>query len=379
VSVPLPVWTPALVPVDLDGLAGRLRLLRAGIAHYDSDLHHHHPLLREQLYALDRSRNPLLEDHELQGLIVDSAGRDVARLVVRARPGGVACFSHFENSLGEAEARLLIAGARDWARQRGCTSLIGPVGIRPEDPAGVQTDGFVHPPTAGTPHNPPAYGPQLEATGLRPRWRLPAWRWELAGLDPVELAERTTRLKRKLGITTRIAQLSQAHDEIALWAGVLARSGGEPWRGEHPVEALGAALASQLPRHALPGMVVFAERQGVPCGVIVTIPDVNQIVPRSGLWGPLAWIRLIRQRQSLRQGRVRYLAACDSPGDDSISRLLLWEAALRGREHGLDWVELSCGSEQDHLLVRLARELGARRTRAFAIYGSDLDDIEERH
>jgi hypothetical protein len=367
------------VPVDLDRLAGRLRLLRAGVAHYASDIYHHHPLLREQLYALDRSRNPLLDDHELQGLVVDSAGRDVARLVVRARPGGVASFSHFENSLGEAETRLLIAGARDWARQRGCSSLIGPVGIRPEDPAGVQTAGFVHPPTAGTPHNPPTYGPQLEAAGLRPRWRLPAWRWELAQLNSDELTARVDRLKTKLGITTRTARLSQAHQEVALWAGVLARGGGEPWRGDHSDEALGAALASQLPRHALPGMVVFAERGGVPCGVIVTIPDVNRIVPRSGLWGPLAWIRLIRQRQALRQGRVRYLAACDPPGDDSISRLLLLEAALRAREHGLDWVELSCGSEQDHLLVRLARELGARRTRAFAIYGSDLDGIEDCH
>ena len=366
--------TPVVASLPLATAWQRLRLLRAGLDRYAGDQNFVMPLLREQLYALDPKRNALLQGMQLRGFLAQVAGRPVARVVVRVGPDGLATFSHFENAGDAAVAVALFAEAARWATEAGARRLQGPVGIGAQDAAGVLTHGFVHAPTTGTPYNPPDYGDQLARAGFSPRWRLPGWRWDLPRSSLGAMAARLERLQAQHGVTLRPARLDRIHDELGHWFDVLGGCCREPWRPRVPESVRCEALACELSRHALPGMVLFAEHAGVPCGVVVTVPDVNRIVPRGGLMGPLAWARLLRQRAALPQGRVRFLIVRDDQAHLPIPTILLLGTAIRAIPRGISRLELSCGPEEDHALMRAAREIGARRAREFSIFSRSLED-----
>jgi len=105
------------------------------------------------------------------------AGRISAHVAAKGEEAG--WFGFYDVVDDPAVAAALIAAARDWLRERGCTTMTGPASFTADEELGILVEGFEIAGTTGRPWHPPWYAAHLESAGLQPgdehrTWRLPA-------------------------------------------------------------------------------------------------------------------------------------------------------------------------------------------------------------
>src|SRR5690606_15771164 len=76
----------------------------------------------------------------------------------------------------------LVAAARTWLSEQGCSSMAGPVSFTPAEEEGVLVDGFDVPGVTGRPWHPPHLARLLEEVGFERRSELSTWRLPAADL-----------------------------------------------------------------------------------------------------------------------------------------------------------------------------------------------------
>ena len=78
----------------------------------------------------------------------------------------VGCFGLFECIDNREVAAALFEAAGDWLRARGRSEIMGPIDYSTNYVCALLIDGFQHPPTILTSHNPPYYAELIEACGF---------------------------------------------------------------------------------------------------------------------------------------------------------------------------------------------------------------------
>ena len=128
-------------------------------------IHRHHPRWVPPVYAEEwkyfnpgKNRAFAFSDTVLAMAIRD--GRAVGRTMGiinrrynEARGETNARFAFLECGDDEEAARLLLNRMERWAKAKGMSRVIGPMGFSDQDPQGFLTDGFEHEPTIGTTYN----------------------------------------------------------------------------------------------------------------------------------------------------------------------------------------------------------------------------------
>jgi hypothetical protein len=137
-----------------------------------------HPVLAWERYRVDRHRNPYLDQAEVQLLLARRAGRPAGRLAAHVPPGGGTegrfGFWACADDLGVATA--LVARARTWLAEQGCTTMVGPWSFEPDDEPGALVAGFGSAGTTGRPWRPPFEAELLERLGGTVRSEARTWR-----------------------------------------------------------------------------------------------------------------------------------------------------------------------------------------------------------
>ncbi len=130
------------------------------------------PLIFEEVDTLLPSRNPAFDFCEAQSFMAIRDGKPVGRITAIIN-------RNINERTGKREARFgwvdfidddevvdaLFAAAVDWARRRGMTSMIGPMGFTDMDHEGMLIDGFDRMGTMATIYNYPYYPRQMERMG----------------------------------------------------------------------------------------------------------------------------------------------------------------------------------------------------------------------
>ncbi len=147
-------------------------------------LHHDNPLWAPPVVAyerwrLDPRRNPFFEDGDGVYLLARRVGKPAGRMSAHiVAAGGEGWFGFYDVVDDGAVVEALVADAKAWLMERGCTSMTGPASFTLADEAGVQVAGHDLAGVTGRPWHPAWYAARLEAAGFekaedRPTWRLP--------------------------------------------------------------------------------------------------------------------------------------------------------------------------------------------------------------
>ena len=120
------------------------------------------PLLLERKAFLNRAKHPFFE-HGDAALFVAWRGRKiVGRIMASDDPNynavhqsNVGCFGLFESVDDSEVANALFRAAKDWLRAKGRDEIMGPIDYSTNYVCGLLIEGFQHPPTLLTSHNPP--------------------------------------------------------------------------------------------------------------------------------------------------------------------------------------------------------------------------------
>ncbi len=149
------------------------KYVKFGIDHYKGNDCFVPPLIFDEVDTLTPDKNPAFEFCEAQSFMAYRDGKPVGRItaiinhVANERTGNKDLRFGFVDFIDDNEVvDALFKAAGDWGRQRGMTSIIGPMGFSDMDHEGMLTDGFDELGTMATIYNHPYYPHQMERMGF---------------------------------------------------------------------------------------------------------------------------------------------------------------------------------------------------------------------
>lgn len=329
------------------------------------------PLRLRERQRFDARKNPTLGDKPFALFNARRGGELVGRVGAFRRGNGQGTeggFGFFESVEDQAVASALLASVRAWLAERGARTLIGPMSFSTNEECGVLVDGFGAPPTLLNVHNPPYYDELLRGTGLVKARDL--FQYEKQGLDLPERYRRSAlRLMERLGIRVRTSSRATLGEDAKLIGRLFNDIWSENW-GFEPLSELEIAQRAKDLRLILdPAFVGIAERDGVPVGLGVVLPDLNVVHRRhpSGALFPNL-IDIVLSKRRLTRVRVPLLGVTRElrgRGVEAAILTLLWEHVL---ERGIQWAEAGWVLEDNLPMQNVLERLGFRRYKTIRLY-----------
>jgi len=337
--------------------------------------------LRVSVYdALDRQKNPFYRDAERELFLAVRDGRVLGRIAAienrahnRFHGDRVGFFGFFECVNDQAVANALFHAAARWLAARGLDAMRGPMNPSTNYECGLLVDGFEHRPTFMTAWNPPYYDTLCRAAGLEKAkdllgfwfsgeengYRLPAFVEKLA-----------SRALQKGRITFRDLDPSRFDDEVeALWT--IYNDGWETNWGFVPLgrDEFGH-MAKDMKQLLDPRFAFMAHVDGRPAGFMLALPDYNEVLVknRSGRLLPLGALRMLWGKTRIRDMRVMALGVAKEFRSRSILAVFTHEIMRRGKLIGKNGAEASWLLEDNQLIVKPMRDMGAREWRRWRVY-----------
>jgi len=172
------------------------------------DIHRNHPrwvppLFSDERKYFDPEKNRAFSFSDAMLALARREGRPAGRIMGivnrrynQARGETNARFAFLECGDDEEAARALLGYAERWARAKGMTRIIGPMGFADQDPQGYLIEGFEHEPSIGTYHNFENINGFLERAGYGKDMDYVVYRVDLTGGVPEfykKIAERARR------------------------------------------------------------------------------------------------------------------------------------------------------------------------------------------
>src|SRR5438128_5262556 len=191
------------------------------------------PLIIERRSFLDRNKHPFYQHGDAALFLAKRNGEIVGRIMASDDPNyntlhqsNVGCFGLFESIDDVDVAAALFDSAADWLRRRGRSEVMGPIDYSTNYVCGLLIDGFQHPPTVLTAHNPPYYARLTEACGFEKVKDWYAW-WLDPDNAPVSRLHRLVDARtRKTSVKIRPIDLRRLTDESQRLAAVF----NEAWK-----------------------------------------------------------------------------------------------------------------------------------------------------
>jgi GNAT superfamily N-acetyltransferase len=275
-------------------------------------------------------------------------------------------------------ARALLDRASAWLRARGRTQIMGPVDYSTNYPCGLLVDGFDTPPAVMMNHQPAYYERLLKRYGLEKTKDIYAWWFGREHNMDAAWSERVTKLAGRYNVKVRPLDMNNFDAEIARCKQIYHQSLEQNWGFVKMSDAEFDHLARDLKRLAEPELVQFAEVDGKPVGVSITLPNINEAIQplggrlmNGGL--PIGLIRLACRLKKIRTGRLAVLGVVPGYRKRGVAESLIWQTLRAGLDkfdyHG---AELSWTLEDNTLVNRMIERVGGKKYKTYRIFSKSL-------
>mgnify|MGYP000393784222 CR=1 FL=1 len=273
-------------------------------------------------------------------------------------------------------ARALYEKAKEVIRAEGLSEIRGPYSPTVNDECGLLVEGFESIPFVSMPFNPAYYEKIYLQLGLTKARDLYAYYLSSAGGTPEKVLRVLDRVKKKSGITLRSIEMKRLDEELKviqeLYNDTLKRN----W-GFVPIsyEDLQYA-ADDLKQVVDPEMVMVAEKDGVPIGFCMFIPNVNEFMWKAKKHKntlarilKFAWLMKTSKPKEI---RLAVLGMKPEYQNTGIAALFYSESFVRGQHK---WVggELSWIEESNEPMMKSIGIFGAKRYKNYRIFEQALD------
>ena len=339
------------------------------------------PMLFDVRKQTDPARGDFFKHSQAEFFLARRDGEVVGRIAamhnrrhLEAHADGAGFFGFFDCENNAETARALLETAEAWLRARGLTVARGPANLSIQDEAGVLLDGFEHAPMAGMAYTAPYYRGLLEGAGYEKAKDLHVCRIDWAHWN-AEQFQRISVIVDRLapGVTVRELNMKDLPGEAGRLAEVFAEAWRENWGAQPISQAEFLKYAEQYRLFIDPRAVLFAEKDGETLGIMVAIPDMNEIIQRiDGRMFPFGWWHLLTGRKKLKGIRLFLL------GVKTKARLLGLPALFMRNMHALlkqsayETLEFSWILEDNHEALTMMSRIGGRRVQTLRLYDKTL-------
>lgn len=290
-------------------------------------------------------------------------------------------FGFFDCVDSPAVASALIGAAKDWLRGQGRSEMLGPASPSETYDYGLLVEGFDRPHRFLSAHQPSYYAPLLEQAGLEKAKDLLSLTMDMHEPDTVELLERffeftdTAHDHLPGEIIVRAPDIKSFDAEVRTICGVFNEALGRLWSHCPISEQEFGHIAWSLRHIATPDALLIAEHHDEPVGVVMTVPDINEVIRHLKL--RVSWLEpleLLCRAKLWRPKCVRTLVLGVKPGHERS----LVVPAIVGRlgrslmQRGVRYVDAHLVLEDNSSIMTPLLRYGFKPSRRYRIYRSAL-------
>ncbi|HLG13515.1 MAG TPA: N-acetyltransferase [Blastocatellia bacterium] len=358
---------------------------------YKGNPHWVPPLRIAQKDLLNTKRHPFYKTSNTEMFLAEREGRVVGRVMAilnrahnefhQERAG---FFGFFEVENDPEAATLLLDSARDWLRSRGAEVMRGPMNPSTNYECGLLIDAFDRSPVVMMTYNPPYYVDLIEGYGLRKAMDLYAYD---TGFDYFVQSDKlkrvAQRLREKDRIRVRPVKLKEFKREAEIVRAIYNEAWGKNW-GFVPVSPEEFDhLAKDLKQLVDPEIAFIAEQeeegssQARPIGFFLAVPDINRALKRiNGRLLPFGLLKLLWYSRKIGFLRVVIMGTVADKQNLGAAAVFYDEIYRRAPAAGYLNGEIGWILENNALMLRAADLLGARRSKTYRIYETELIEKE---
>jgi GNAT superfamily N-acetyltransferase len=338
------------------------------------------PLILERKEFLDRKRHPFYQHGDAELFLARRGGEEVGRIMVSDDPNynsfhksNVACFGLFESIDDVDVAAALLDAALKWARGKGRDQMLGPIDYSTNYVCGLLVDGFEHPPTLLTAHNPRSYSGLIEKCGFRKEIDFYAWWFSDPTAATVRLRKLAARLQSRIRFTIRHGDLRHLPAESVVLRSIYNEAWKDNWGFVPFTEAEFAHLTSEMKPLLRPDFTAVAEMDGEPIGFIIGLPDINvafqKINGRLTRFGiPIGLVKLLYHKWRLKKARLIAMGVRPQFRRHGVAEMLVLRVMEEGMVKAGFAAELSMTLENNVMVNRFIEGIGATRYKTYRIF-----------
>jgi GNAT superfamily N-acetyltransferase len=345
------------------------------------------PLRFERRQVLDRKRNPFFKHAEVEFFLAKRDGRTVGRISAHKdrnlnefQDNRWGLFGWFECEDDQEVATALIETARQWAIERGCDRIVGPMSFTTNDECGVLVDGFDLPPSILTDWTMPYYPKLLEGAGTTKAMDTFMWSLYVDQRESVHPAifQMADEVKSKHGIDVRPMNKRNLKHEIPKFIEVYNEAWSKNWAFV-PIEREEALHYAKNLRPILDENWAFiAEKDGEVVGASLTLPDYNQVLEHlNGRLLPFGWVKALWYRRKINRVRVFALGVRHDWHHTGIAAKMYALHFDSAEKTPQSWGETGWILESNVPMNRAMEGMGGKIIRRYRIYESLLEQGAE--
>lgn len=279
-------------------------------------------------------------------------------------------FGFYEAIDDQSVADALLAAATDWLHARGVSKMIGPCNFRLEDPApGFLTKGFAYRPMFMMAYSKPYYPQQVERAGCTSVMDLHSYSVDKEHPLPPDLLSRAAQAASIPGMRVRCIRMARLYEEAELIRQLMNEALKNNWGFVPFSEAHVRKMARDLKMLADPRIILIAEVEGRPVGVVINLPNYYDILADcDGRLFPKGLYRMWRCRDRITSLRGYAMGILPEYQGHGVGCLLLRESYANGMAAGYLTGEITWILGSNKGMNELAQFLGGQQQKAYRLY-----------
>lgn len=282
-------------------------------------------------------------------------------------------FFGFYDVIDDVEvSNALLKKAAEWVKDKGATTLVGPVNPSTNEVLGTLIEGFEKPPVVMMSYNKSYYPRLLEQAGLHKKVDLLAWWIESANYNDrsVRLQAAIEQRLNRNGITIRPVNVKNFTQEVTQLRQVYNAAWDRNMGFVPFTEAEFTYLAKDLKMLLDPKFCLVAEHEGKTIGFALAVPDINQILIRirKGRLLPTGIIKLLTGMKKVTSVRVMALGVTEPYRKMGIEACFYAAIIKRGLERKMKGAEASWILEDNEMMNKGIESVNGKVYKKYRIY-----------
>jgi hypothetical protein len=251
--------------------------------------------------------------------------------------------------------------------------MIGPMNPSINGECGFLSHGFDIPPSFMMPYTPQYYLNLAEQSGLKKIKGLYAYDTDIASDSRVDRLEKVITMTKKRFPVLKIRTIQKDSFEEDLKAIMSIYNcaweenwGFVPWTSEEF-----SAIASKLRKIMDPNMIIIASMANVPIGMLVSLPDYNQVLKKlNGRLLPFGIFKFLYYRKKIDGLRLMVMGVIKEYRHKGVEAIMCEKGLKNALMSGYKRCELSWVLDDNVMTQRTAKMMNGKLYKKYVIYGN---------
>lgn len=346
------------------------------------------PLIMERMDAIDEKKNPYFQHADVRMWIAYKEGEPVGRisaqideLVEKYHGIKTGHYGFFDCINDQRVANALFDTAARWLKEKGRVEMIGPFSLSINEETGMLVEGFDTPPMLMMGHARPYFEELVTNYGLKKVKDTWAYTLDIRNevLPPV-MQKLVSRAVDRGQVKFRPINMDKYEEELKVILDIFNDAWVDNWKYIPFTQAELDHAVKELKLIIREDFTYIAEVDGVPQAMMVTLPNINEIIKdMDGKLFPFGIFKLLwrlKIKPSFKTVRVPLMGVRTEYQNSRLSGIMslgLFEACRKpAAKIGCEEAELSWVLEENTRLSKLLETVGCVKYKTYRLFQKDL-------